>query len=389
MGIVDTCIPRGIIALDNSDDEIFSESYNGVNSFDFNLTNLYLMFSEEHYDTGKKVFNFYSSTASADIENYVQRLLNTRLSVMPFVAYTLIYNDYYRDENLIEEYDEVIDFFKNETGQLETSIPSVREYLSKLLKVYYRAWEKDYFTTATQMPQKAPDVLIPGAGIGDAQIVGDGNMWFTATDGDPLPSQLATISTAEFAKDGNHAFLQAHSVSNNSQTASAVGYESGLKIQGSNGASGTTVADVRRSFALQRWFEKAVRTGTRYIESLKAFFNSDAGDARLQRPEYIGGTSTPVQISDVVQNSATADGSDTPQGNLAGYGIASDNSEMLSYHAPEHGFVVGCFSILARTSYAQGIPNAFSRETWLDYAWPEFEHIGEQGIKEKELYAMP
>lgn len=96
-----------------------------------------------------------------------------------------------------------------------------------------------------------------------------------------------------------------------------------------------------------------------------------------------------MQISDVVQNSATADGSDTPQGNLAGYGIASDNSEMLSYHAPEHGFVVGCFSILARTSYAQGIPNAFSRETWLDYAWPEFEHIGEQGIKEKELYAMP
>lgn len=151
----------------------------------------------------------------------------------------------------------------------------------------------------------------------------------------------------------------------------------------------TTVAQVRRAFALQRWFEKVVRTGTRYIESLKAFFNSDAGDARLQRPEYIGGMSTPIQISDVVQTSATDDYGDTVQGNLAGYGVASDNSQIISYHAPEHGFIIGFFSILARTSYAQGIQRLFSRETWLDYAWPEFEHIGEQGIRQKELAFLP
>lgn len=383
MGIVDTSIPLFELNIDNSDEKmsITEASYTPCTLSTANKFDTYILYGTNNHDV-----------ADSDIiklEPLIKRLLSIKISVMPFLAYMLIYNEYYRDENLISELDDVLTFFKEETGQIAINRITLRN-ISKLLNLFYRAWEKDYFTTCTTMPQKAPDVLIPNIPSADnLKITGNGNMWFGDIEGYPLPSQLGNISTAEFVKEGNRAYIQAHS-SHNGDTTLALGYESGLKIQNNNGSSqGTTVADVRKAFALQRWFEKAVRTGTRYIETLKAFFNSDAGDARLQRPEYIGGNSEPIQISDTVQTSATADGSDTPQGNLAGYGISAGSSQMLSYHAPEHGFIIGCFSILARTSYAQQIPKMFSRETWLDYAFPEFEHIGEQGVQNKELFAAP
>ena len=349
MGIVDTCIYRCQLFLDYEDND--------------------LVFSAARYYYAPEGF-------SSEYSNLHARLNAIKLSVMPLVAYALTYNDYYRDENLIEELDEMLNFFREETGALDMTNSLTLGYCRQLLHCYYRAWEKDYFTTATQMPQKAPDVLIPNV---PTDVSNDGN--FVLKNGDVTTGFVTPLSVG--TGTGN----LVRSGSSSSVTGNYQQYFSGLQLN--NKGQGTTVADIRRSFALQRWFEKAVRTGTRYIETLKAFFNSDAGDARLQRPEYIGGTAAPVQISDVVQTSATADGSDTPQGNLAGYGVVSDNSEVMRYHAPEHGFVLGIFSILARTSYGQGVPKVFSRETWLDYAFPEFEHIGEQGVQNKELAAAP
>lgn len=308
-----------------------------------------------------------------DVVNYLKSI---RISLMPFVACLQIYDDYYRDENLIDEHEDTLNYFKELQGEPDYADETVCGYLQDLFTLHYRAWEKDYFTTATQLPQKAPDVLIPGSDQLEVSVTNT----VARTPG------LADISVAAFhpgQKTTTFYGLEGHQSQTSSQTRPV------YDIHTVNGANSTTVRDVRRAFALQRWFEKAVRTGTRYIESLKAFFNSDAGDARLQRPEFIGGSSSPIQISDTVQTSATADGSDTVQGNLAGYGVNSDNSPVVSYHAPEHGFVIGFFSILARTSYAQGIQRLFSRETWLDYAWPEFEHIGEQGVMQKELAAVP
>lgn len=382
MGIVDTMIPRGIIGVDNSEDEFVAVNYtidgSTVNSFSYSPVVTILMGAELYWFQNHDHSRIIATQVMPNAANLIANFRSIKLSVMPLVAYMLIYNDYYRDENLIEELDEILDYFRESQGVLDMSNFVTKSYLSKLLEIHYRAWEKDYFTTATQMPQKAPDVLIPNI---PTSVGSDGGLVLSGS-----PSSISSFNPYIYKgtghPDGTVSYRQSNDVGY-----TPLSYSSGLKLN--NQGQGTTVADIRRSFALQRWFEKAVRTGTRYIETLKAFFNSDAGDSRLQRPEYIGGTSMPIQISDTVQTSATADGSDTPQGNLAGYGVAADNSQILSYHAPEHGFVIGCFSILARTSYAQGIPKCFSRETWLDYAFPEFEHIGEQGIQNKELYAAP
>lgn len=337
------------------------------------------------------------------LEDAVTQLKSVNLSLMPFVAYFRIWTEYYRDENLDEDFTEMLDFFYNLTGVVNFANLSVTElgYFKRLFYLNYRCWEKDYFTTATQLPQKSPDVEIPGTGSASGtfsaqtttEISGTPSMKVNVTSGNGFVTGLTTdldwsnhFNVIQRGDGGvstqtigwlDKGTLAANSVTTINQS------DSGDTLQP------TTVAQVRRAFALQRWFEKAVRTGTRYIESLKAFFNSDAGDARLQRAEYIGGSSSPIQISDVVQTSATDDNSDTVQGNLAGYGMSSDTTDFIRYHAPEHGFIIGCFSILARTSYSQGLPRLFSRETWLDYAWPEFEHIGEQAIRQKELACAP
>lgn len=333
----------------------------------------------------------YKTIISDDVASY---FTNTKISLMPFTAQFKIQVDYYRDENLEDDYTEMLDYLTNLTGQIDTSDELASSYLERLLELNYRCWEKDYFTTATQLPQKSPDVIIPGTGSAGeftatttTTISGSPQM---IANVDPGIGYLEGIQTNGFSNQAELSFSDSQNKAYLTLTKGNLSADSETTISSSgSGSSGTTVAQVRRAFALQRWFEKVVRTGTRYIETLQAFFRSNAGDARLQRPEYIGGMSTPIQISDVVQTSATDDYGDTVQGNLAGYGVASDNSQVITYHAPEHGFIIGFFSILARTSYAQGIQRLFSRETWLDYAWPEFEHIGEQGIRQKELAFLP
>lgn len=370
IGIVDTCIFRGVFSYSLIGSEFTDIKFDGSNS------------SWAYDPDGSMIADIRTdtlSTISLKMADLHKRLSSIKLSVMPFVAYAFIYNEYYRDENLIEDNAELLDYFREETGALDCSNFLTASKVRDLLQIYYRAWEKDYFTTATQMPQKAPDVLIPNV---PTDVSADSSLILKQGSKD-----YVGVNNSYGVYFGSGGQLTRGGTPVNQNGSPELTYVSGLKLN--NQGQGTTVADVRKAFALQRWFEKAVRAGTRYIETLKAFFNSDAGDARLQRPEYIGGTAEPIQISDVVQNSATADGSDTPQGNLAGYGISAGNSEVLHYHAPEHGFVFGIFSILARTSYGQGIPKMFSRETWLDYAFPEFEHIGEQGVQNKELYAAP
>lgn len=339
-----------------------------------------------------------------NLDAAVTQLKTVNLSLMPFVAYFRIWTEYYRDENLDDDYTEMLDFFYNLTGVVKFASLSVTElgYFKRLFYLNYRCWEKDYFTTATQLPQKAPDVEIPGTGgsvgtlTAETEISGTATPNLYTTGDDPFSFANPTYQSVGLTSNNEIEFkstftdnIQSLKVGISDIDTSNLEATTTITQHGGDPLQPTTVAQVRRAFALQRWFEKAVRTGTRYIESLKAFFNSDAGDARLQRAEYIGGSSSPIQISDVVQTSATDDNSDTVQGNLAGYGMSSDSTDIIRYHAPEHGFVIGCFSILARTSYSQGLPRLFSRETWLDYAWPEFEHIGEQAIRQKELAIAP
>ena len=136
---------------------------------------------------------------------------------------------------------------------------------------------------------------------------------------------------------------------------------------------------------MQEWLEKNARGGTRYIESILSHFGVKSSDARLQRPEYITGVKSPVIISEVL-NTTGEDGG-LPQGTMAGHGIAVSSGKSGSYYCEEHGFIIGIMSILPKTAYQQGIPKQFLKKDTLDYYFPSFANIGEQEVKNNELFA--
>lgn len=148
-----------------------------------------------------------------------------------------------------------------------------------------------------------------------------------------------------------------------------------------------TVNDLRRATKLQEWLEKNARGGSRYIESIESHFGVRSSDKRLNRSEFIGGSSQDVVISEVLQTSKTdSAGSETPQGNMAGHAVSVGHSGAKGYFCEEHGFIIGITSIMPVTAYQQGIHRMFSRFSSLDYYWPSFAHLGEQEVLNQELF---
>ena len=277
----------------------------------------------------------------------------TFVNALPFAAYQAIYNEYYRDQNLIDPID-----YKLIDGDNATSFGRVRE----LCNMRLRAWEHDYFTASLPFAQKGAAVDIPLGQIAEnAPIYRDSNdVTPTTLTGTPYSvvvpgSNSPTTSTDLFAATG------------------------GLEVEP------TTINDLRRAYRLQEWLEKNARGGTRYIESILSHFGVKSSDARLQRPEYITGVKTPVVISEVLNTSGTQD--QLPQGNMAGHGIAVSSGKSGNYYAEEHGYVIGIMSIMPKTAYQQGIPRNFLKLDPLDYYWPSFANIGEQEVQVQELYA--
>jgi hypothetical protein len=268
------------------------------------------------------------------------------ISALPFAAYQCIYNEYYRDQNLISPVD-----YKLVDGSNQTNYPT-------LLSLRNRAWEHDYFTASLPFAQKGAAVDIPlGAVNGDANIYSNvGNTTLSGSSGDP-----AMIG------DTNAGFTDLWAQTD------------GLTVEP------TTINDLRRAYRLQEWLEKNARGGTRYIESILSHFGVKSSDARLQRPEYITGVKTPVVISEVLNTSGTE--GELPQGNMAGHGIAVSSGRSGSYYAEEHGYIIGIMSVMPKTAYQQGIPRTYMKLDPLDYFWPSFANIGEQEVKLAELYA--
>jgi len=141
--------------------------------------------------------------------------------------------------------------------------------------------------------------------------------------------------------------------------------------------------DLRRAEALQKWLEANARGGTRYSEHIRHMFGVFSSDKRLQRPEYITGSTSPIVISEVLNTTGTAD---LPQGNMSGHGLGVTQGYQGSYYCEEHGWIIGILSVMPKTAYQQGIPRMYTRETPLDYAWTQFANIGEQEISQQELY---
>jgi len=300
------------------------------------------------------------------------------VSAIPFAGYQKIYNDYYRDENLIPLVELPL------TDGTQTGLQT-----AQLLAKQKRAWQHDYFTSALPFTQRGPEATIPLGGTAPINwnktpgtqdflkysATGNGVANFDSSSAVPMNTGqdgFVYIATPGVA-DGNVSW-------DNSQHLTA----------DLSSATASSINDLRRAFRLQEWLERNARGGARYIEVIMAHFGVQSSDSRLQRPEFLGGSSTPITISEVLQtsNPAVAPVSDqeTPQGNMAGHGVSVGSSNYVAYKAEEHGYIIGIMSVMPKTAYQQGIPKHFKKLDKFDYYWPSFANIGEQPILNEELY---
>nr|QJB19750.1 MAG: major capsid protein [Microvirus sp.] len=267
-------------------------------------------------------------------------------NVLPLRAYNLIYNEWFRDENLQNSLVENT----GDSGDVVANYSLVR-----------RGKRKDYFTGALPWPQKGQSVTLPLGTNAPVNSIAIGNA------GSPIATAAIT----------GRAFLQGSTVA-----------ASGLYADLSQ-ATAATINQLRQSFQIQKLLERDARGGTRYTELLRAHFGVTPQDYRLQRPEYIGGGSTYVNINPIAQTSATSvTGSATPQGNLAAMGTALAQGHGFTYAAQEHGYIIGLVSVRADLTYQQGLPKMWSRSTRYDFYFPVFATLGEQAILNKEIYVQ-
>lgn len=306
----------------------------------------------------------------------------TPISLLPFRAFSLIWNEYYRDQNVDDE----IDIQKDVDGLAElsdTSSAGAGKFAFDYHLMRRRRWLKDYFTSALPTPQRGPDVSLPIIDSGSA-IVADGNLYFKGTgsvsENDILVPDRGSVAESEFT------IASAPQDTPNVPSIAGTQYSKGLKLQQGSLIS-ATINDLRQAIALQRFYEISARAGSRYIETILGHFHVKSSDARLQRPEYIGGGVTPITISEIPQTSATDEIS--PQGNLAGRGLGFGRTNQAIYRAEEHGYLIGILSIIPEPVYYQGINKSFSRLQRDQYYWPSFAHLGEQPILKSELFVNP
>lgn len=338
---------------------------------------------------------------------------NTPINALPFRAYNLIYNEWFRDENLI-------DSVAVPTGDGPDDTDNYN-----LLK---RAKRHDYFTSALPWPQKGPSVEV---GLtGNAPIVGFGSdstwnvssspdssintSWALRSGSSKPPVSLNGISYQPLqsvsnplvglprddgpylgfeskSSPGNYLPLTELSSSNNSDSY----FFNGAQLKTSSGiapyadlsgVSAITINDLRQAFQIQKFYEKWARGGSRYTETLRVMFNVISPDARLQRPEYLGGTHSRVNVVPTAQTSSTD--AVSPQSNLSAFGVLGDSAHGFNKSFVEHGYVIGLVCLRADITYQQGLNRMWSRRQLFDFYWPTLAHLGEQVVYNKEIYAQ-
>lgn len=320
---------------------------------------------------------------------------NLSVNALPFRAYALIMNEWFRDQNLTDPLNIPVD---DATVQgVNTGI-----YVSDVVKggLPFKASKyHDYFTSCLPAPQKGPDVTIQTAQLGNAPVVPMNK---------PVPKDLLNYPYNVYVPNGNGDFeagYHAGSVHKNAfggaywlaDTGNAdldptidngvAGYPANLWAKFDNTVSVATINELRTAFQIQKLYERDARGGTRYIEILKSHFGVTSPDARLQRPEYLGGSRVPININQVIQQSSTSEGT-TPLGDTAAYSLTTDVHGDFMKSFVEHGFVIGVMVARYDHTYQQGVERFWSRKSRFDYYWPVLANIGEQAVLNKEIYAQ-
>lgn len=311
---------------------------------------------------------------------------------LPFRAYCLIWNEWFRDQNL---QDPVLidtgDSQTNGTHLAQETDPIVKQNQAALTGANLLPVNKyfDYFTGALPEPQKGPDVLLPLGSVApvittttdNAQVTLSNPQMRFITDGFGTDSKIGVLSNL-----GNGKASLAGGTNYTSAIAGKA-IPSNLVTDLSN-ATSATINELRLAFQLQKLYERDARGGTRYIEIIKSHFGVTSPDARLQRPEYLGGERIPINIDQVIQTSGTAEGT-TPQGNTGAYSLTGNQGSYFKRSFVEHGYVLGLACVRTEHTYQQGLEKIWNRKNRFDFYWPALANIGEQAILNKEIYLQP
>lgn len=286
------------------------------------------------------------------------------VDLMPFMAYHLIYNEYFINRNVQSNYDALIDGMRAYVGM---QIPSKISWLFYLHDVN---WNMDYYTSCLPFVQRGTPAPIPFDATSENKVT------YKETS-DVVSEQRGEL----YNDDGTLATIQQDEGIISSKKSARV--ENIDKITTHFTGITATINDLRWAQRLQSWMEKSARVGSRYIEQIKAHFGVTSSDARLQRPELLGAGQFPVVVSDVEQMSSSDQ--ESPQGNLAGKGTGFGITKGWKKHFEEHGFLFGIMVISPRASYKNIWPRQYLRFNPMDYYFPEFQYLGEQAVTKREV----
>lgn len=337
----------------------------------------------------------------------------TGISALPFRGVYLIYNEWFRDENLqksvkIEKGDanRVIDISRlSEQPSWVINSSSTDAYPGFACPP--RGKRHDYFTSALPWTQKGPGVSIGLAGTASIVDPTPGTGYLLHSTGNQLAAVSAYGGNASssggrriakgdgsisFNRNGDSDFSSIGGFAGNASSPITMSAQAASTYLGNDSyvdldtSSIFTINSLRTAFQMQKFYERLARGGSRYTEVLRSFFGVVSPDARLQRPEFLGSFTKMVNVNPIAQTSATNDTS--PQGNLSAYGVTAAKFHGFTKSFVEHGYIFGFVCARADLTYQQGINKMWLRSTVYDFYWPTFAHLGEQAIELREIYAQ-